>query len=73
MVKLLKKDGMILVTCAGEGRAEHGTTRTSPEDAPYTNDYYQNFNETMLREAIDMEKTFWDYEISNEELDFRFF
>lgn len=33
---------MLLITCAGYGRPEHGTTRTSPKDSPATIDYYRN-------------------------------
>lgn len=34
----------VMFTCAGEGRPEHGTTRTSPQDSPFTLhwDYYRN-------------------------------
>lgn len=73
MVNLVWESGMLLFTCAGEWRAEHGTTRTTPDDAPFTNDYYRNFNETMLREAIDLEETFSEFEVSNKDLDFRFY
>jgi len=42
MVDLTKKGGLIVFSCATTGRPEHGTTRTSPADAPFTNDYYMN-------------------------------
>ena len=46
------------MTCATEGRAEHGTTRTIPKDSPFTTDYYLNLTEEDFRQAIDIEKTF---------------
>jgi len=49
---LLKKGGLLLFSCAAPGRPEHGTTRTSPKDSPFTTDYYKN-----LRQE-DIEKVF---------------
>lgn len=40
MVRMAK--GLVFFTCATTGRPEHGTTRTSPADAPYCGDYYRN-------------------------------
>ena len=37
----LSKD-LVVMTCATTGRKEHGTTASSPTDAPFTNDYYKN-------------------------------
>ena len=42
MVDLVKVGGLVIFSCATTGRQEHGTTRTSPADAPFTNDYYMN-------------------------------
>ncbi len=42
MYRMTKKGGLVIFTCASEGRHEHGTTRTSPADSPATNDYYRN-------------------------------
>lgn len=42
MYELLKPGWFILVTCAWFGRAEHGTTKTSPRSSPYTTEYYSN-------------------------------
>ena len=64
---LLKKGGLFIMTCATEGRAEHGTTRTSPKDSPFTTDYYLNLTEEDFRQAIDIEKTFSSFAfITNE-------
>lgn len=40
----LKSGGLMMLTCAGPTRQEHGTTRTTPGDAPFTNDYYRNIS-----------------------------
>jgi len=45
MIDLVRKGGLVIFSCATIGRAEHGTTRTSPADAPFTNDYYRNLRE----------------------------
>lgn len=46
MVNHVRQDGLVLFTCATEGRPEHGTKRTSPEQSPGTQsngiDYYKN-------------------------------
>jgi len=47
--------GMILITCAGPLRAEHGTSRTSPADAPYCQDYYRNLSAEDLLSAIPLD------------------
>ena len=75
IVELLAPNGMFLFTCATTGRAEHGTTATSPADAPFTNDYYKNLTEKDIREVIDVESIFANYEFSvNEEhKDLQFF
>jgi len=59
---ILKKGGLFIMTCATTGRAEHGTTRTSPKDSPFTTDYYLNLTEEDFRQAIDIDKTFTTFE-----------
>lgn len=34
--------GLVFFSCATTGRPEHGTARTTPQDAPFCGDYYQN-------------------------------
>lgn len=57
-------DGLVIMTCATEGRPEHGTTATSPADAPFTNDYYRNLIEHDFRELFNLDNMFTDYEFS---------
>jgi SAM-dependent methyltransferase len=45
---LLKVGGLLLFSCAAPGRPEHGTTRTSKGDSPFTNDYYKNLSDTDI-------------------------
>lgn len=42
MIDLVRGGGLIVFSCATTGRHEHGTTRTSATDSPFTNDYYRN-------------------------------
>jgi SAM-dependent methyltransferase len=71
-ISLLKKGGMFIFTCATDGRAEHGTRRTSPHCSPFTsrldNDYYMNLNESQIREKIDIEKHFLEAEFQTNTL-----
>ena len=66
MIRLCKNDGLVLFTCATDGRPEHGTTKTSPQDSPLTNgigwDYYRNLNENDFRTEINFSDYFEQYE-----------
>jgi hypothetical protein len=44
----LKSGGLLLITAAGEGRPEHGTTNNYPDASPGTNDYYCNVTNEMF-------------------------
>lgn len=64
MIRLLKPEGLMAWTCAGEGRAEHGTTRLNPAASPGTHDYYGNITPEMVKkEAYKPEEFFkvWDF------------
>lgn len=61
MWMLIRTGGLIVFTCASEGRHEHGTTRTSPADSPATNDYYSNLTEKDFRELFDFDQVFSKY------------
>ena len=61
MVRMTRPGGLVFFSCATTGRAEHGTTRTSPIDAPYCGDYYRN----LTREDFEpLCKDFAEYEFS---------
>lgn len=36
MIRLCRPGGIVIMTCATTGRAEHGTSRTTPQDSPLT-------------------------------------
>lgn len=48
----LKPGGLLIYTAAGPKRQEHGTTRSSPGDAPWTNDWYRNIDISDFRSAL---------------------
>ena len=67
--KMLKPNGLFCFTCASTGRAEHGTSRTSPSDSYGTignledmRDYYKNLTEIDINEVLDLNNSFsvWD-------------
>jgi hypothetical protein len=66
-VELTKSNGMFTFTCASTGRAEHGTRRMGPQDAPLLQDYdswgdyYKNLTEDDIRSVIDVDSIFSDY------------
>lgn len=61
MYRMTKVGGAIIFTCASEGRAEHGTTRTSPADSPATNDYYLNLTQNDFEKEFDVKSMFSKY------------
>lgn len=66
MIRMTKKGGLVVFTCATKGRPEHGTTRTNSVDSPGTIqmdwDYYQNLErKDFLKEISDFKKYFNRY------------
>ena len=65
IMKMLKQGGLFVFTCAGTGRPEHGTRRTSPyaslttkiNDAGWA-DYYKNLTETDVLNVLGFAQTF---------------
>lgn len=53
----------VIFTCASDGRPEHGTTRTTPADSPFTVnwDYYRNLNEKDFREQFNFDTMFFQH------------
>ncbi|MGI6093640.1 MAG: methyltransferase domain-containing protein [Negativicutes bacterium] len=79
--RMLKPGGLFIFTCATTGRAEHGTRRSSPGDAPLLvnyedwQDYYKNINESDIREVLDLDGLFSEYgfEVNNMSHDLYFY
>lgn len=51
MYDLCKQKGLIVISCAGEGRPEHGTSRTNGKQWGTAHDYYMNLTEQNFREV----------------------
>lgn len=52
MYDSLRHGGLLVITCAGDGREEHGTTSSLPGDSPATNEYYKNVSNEMFASVI---------------------
>jgi SAM-dependent methyltransferase len=65
---LLKKGGLLLMTCAAPGREEHGTSQNHGFASPFTNDYYGNISESDFKEVFDLEKCFTEFELKEEHI-----
>ncbi len=68
IVRLLKPNGLFLFSCASTGRPEHGTLKTSPENAPFLKEYgeewcnyYKNLTEKDIRDVLDIESIFDEF------------
>jgi SAM-dependent methyltransferase len=62
MYRMTKPGGLIVMSCATTGRAEHGTKRTSPADAPFCDDYYKNLTEQDFVDNLNIDNMFSAYE-----------
>lgn len=62
MIRMLRGDGLLLMTCAGEGRRRHGTPDSFAFASPLTvaegSGYYRNLTERDFLEAFDPEIRF---------------
>lgn len=71
MYHALKPGGLLLITCAGDGREEHGTTTHAPDMSPGTNDYYKNVSNEMFAEILQPDMfTIYHLEQNNTDLQF---
>lgn len=79
--RMLKPGGLFIFTCATTGRPEHGTRRTTPQDAPLLqgigdwSDYYKNLTEEDIKEVFVVDSAFSEYSfnINNEAHDLYFY
>ena len=67
MHRMTARDGVVIVTCAGRGRLEHGTSRTTPGSSPGTHaigsEYYRNLNPSDF-ERLDLPSMFRAWHLS---------
>lgn len=65
MIRMLKTDGLCLITCATTGRIEHGTPRSNPLDSLANIEnvyhYYRNLEESDFQKKIDLRRHFKGY------------
>jgi SAM-dependent methyltransferase len=56
MLRMARPGGLVIMTCATQGRKEHGTTRTKPQASPLTVaqrwDYYRNLSAKDIESAV---------------------
>lgn len=70
--RMIKPGGLFIFSCATTGRPEHGTRRTTPDDAPFIQllgdwaDYYKNLEESDIRAILDIDTAFAEYEFSSQ-------
>lgn len=53
MAFMVKPGGLLLITCATDGRPEHGTAATDKESSPSTLDWYHNISFADFWSALD--------------------
>lgn len=65
MFRMAKPGGLVIVSCATTGRAEHGTTRTSGADSPLSIsigwEYYRNVPISAFKRAFNLDYWCEDY------------
>lgn len=65
MLRVTRPGGLLIMSCASVGRAEHGTTRSTVGESPLTTglgwEYYGNISRTRFLRSIQMEWWFSDY------------
>lgn len=74
-IRMLKPGGLMIYTCATDGRYEHGTRRTDTGSSPFTTDYYRNLNEADLRSIPGFNET-WElcrFQVDNNHHDLLFY
>ena len=65
MFRMVKPSGLVIVSCATTGRAEHGTTKTSNSDSPLSIsigwEYYRNVSISAFKRAFNLDYWCDDY------------
>ena len=77
MIRLAKSGGLVIFTCATEGRAEHGTGEHKPEDSLTStiHSYYRNLSELDFRNSVNLDDFFsvYEFSVNNESHDLYFY
>jgi SAM-dependent methyltransferase len=65
MFRMTRPGGLVIISCATTGRAEHGTTRSTKDHSPLTVgigwEYYRNIGVSTFRQAFVLDRWFEDY------------
>jgi len=54
MIRITRPGGLIIITCAGIGRATHGTVDSDAYSSPFTTDYYRNLGANDIASRIQL-------------------
>lgn len=79
MLRLIKSDGLMIMTCATLGRKQHGTESFQPEDSPLTHllgqNYYRNLSAADFGNLSNLDVWFsvWGFFVDNSSYDLYFF
>lgn len=73
MHRLCRQGGLVLFTCAGHQRHEHGTPRTTPQDSALATDYYENRYALDFETRFPLVQMFSHYCLETREADLYFF
>lgn len=70
MIRLMKPDGLIIMTCASLGRRQHGTSKYEPLSSPLTTsqglEYYKNLQSTDFEDLLKLDHWFSSYKFFND-------
>lgn len=72
MYDSLNDGGLLLITCAGNGRKEHGTLSCTPSDSPGTTSYYKNISNEMFASVLRADM-FDEYYLRQHNTDLQFY
>jgi SAM-dependent methyltransferase len=70
MYSLLRPNGLLIFTCASDGRGEHGTLNENSAASPYTithpewQNYYKNLNIEDIQRSLNLDELFIRHEHS---------
>ena len=74
MWEVTKPNGLVIFSCATEGRPVHGTKEANPFDAPFTNHYYKNLTKEDFNNEFDLggmfKMYFFDVNVNSHDLYF---
>lgn len=72
MYDALDNRGLLIITCAGNGRKEHGTINHTPSDSPGTIEYYKNISNEMFASVLSADM-FSEYFLRQHNTDLQFY